>query len=67
MLTAVGPCAAFPSTTLQALVDPVWTVPKTQLPDARVLAFRHPGFGWMAFLFPQQEADHVAAELTRTR
>ena len=49
---------------LEAIVDPRWRVPKP-IEQGRVLALRHPGLGWLSFVFPDKEARAIAAWLTK--
>jgi hypothetical protein len=50
-------------TKLAALVDPGWHFPGDVHPEGKVLALRHPGFGWLSFLFPYAEARAIAQML----
>ena len=49
---------------LEAIVDPRWRVPKP-IEQGRVLALRHPGLGWLSFVFPDKEARAIAEWLTK--
>lgn len=50
------------NTRLKALLDPIWrTSPDNS--QGRVLALRHPGLGWTAFVFPPAEAERIAGYL----
>ena len=49
---------------LEAIVDPRWRVPKP-IEQGRVLALRHPGVGWLSFVFPDKEARAIAEWLTK--
>jgi hypothetical protein len=49
---------------LEAIVDPRWRVPKP-IEQGRVLALRHPGLGWLSFVFPDKEARAIAEGLTK--
>jgi hypothetical protein len=44
---------------LDAIIDPVWKTQPNRYPEGRLLALRHPGFGWLSFLFPDKEAVSV--------
>jgi hypothetical protein len=44
--------------------DPVWQPLKHRVLGGRLLALRHPGLGWLHFVFPEEEARKVAAALT---
>jgi hypothetical protein len=39
------------------IVDPLWQL--NPIIDQKVLFLRHPGFGWLSFLFPLQEAKKL--------
>lgn len=52
-------------TSIEAMLDPVWQVDGQKLPEGRVLALRHPGFGWLTFVIPDHEAKSIADWLTR--
>ncbi len=54
-----------PGSRLEALVDPVWRIPGQPSEHGRVLALRHPGLGWLSFVFPEKEAAAIAEWLTR--
>ena len=48
---------------VQAVVDPAWTAPAYRAPQGRVLILKHPGLGWIHFIFPEERAAQVAAVL----
>lgn len=48
---------------VQAVVDPAWVAPAYRAPQGRVLIVRHPGLGWIHFIFPDERADQVAKVL----
>ncbi len=52
-----------PGTRTAALVDPVWRIPKRLQDGDRALYLRHPGLGWLAFLFPEHEAEAISRQL----
>jgi hypothetical protein len=54
-----------PGARLEALIDPAWGTPKYQLPEGRILSFRHPGLGWLTFVLPDEEATAIAEWLTK--
>ena len=41
---------------VQAVVSPIWASPDGAVPGGRALAIRHPGLGWLHFIF---RADHA--------
>ena len=43
-----------------AVVDPAWVAPAYKAPQGRVLILRHPGLGWIHFIFPEDKADQVS-------
>ena len=45
---------------VQAVVDPAWRAPAYKAPQGRVLILRHPGLGWIHFIFPEDKADRVS-------
>lgn len=56
-----GSIAAEPAEgVVQAVVDPEWRAPAYKAPQGRVLVLRHPGFGWIHFIFPEDKADRVS-------
>lgn len=54
-----------PGSRVVSFVDPGWSKPGRHPPEGKALAFRHPGFGWVSFFFPQQKAEAIAAELMK--
>lgn len=50
---------------IPAILDPIWVGAVETIPDGRPFYFRHPGFGWLGFVFPEEEAFKIAAWLTR--
>jgi hypothetical protein len=48
-----------------AVADPIWRIPNYREPQGRPLFLRHPGIGWMSFVFPDEEAKSVAEWLTK--
>jgi hypothetical protein len=54
-----------PHMRMPQIEDPVWRAPAGRVNGCRVLALRHPAFGWTAFLFPEHEARAIADWLTR--
>ena len=48
---------------VQAVVDPAWVAPAYRAPQGRVLIVRHPGLGWIHFIFPEARADQVSKVL----
>ncbi len=43
-----------------AVQSPKWHVPPTKLPSGYAFDVRHPGYGWMRFVFPDNEAAQIA-------
>jgi hypothetical protein len=41
-----------PGSRLDSIIGPAWRA--TDTPDGPVLAFRHPGLGWLGFLLPAE-------------
>lgn len=56
-----------PGSRLTAVVDPVWRIPGCRTEFGRPMALRHPGFGWLSFVFPDKEAASIAECLTKDR
>ena len=55
-----------PGARLEAEIDPAWRSPKKwsgEGAEGKLLALRHPGLGWLAFVFPEQEAQRIAEYL----
>ena len=48
---------------VQAVVDPAWAVPAVKAPQGRVLVVKHPGLGWMHFIFPEERAEQISKAL----
>jgi hypothetical protein len=48
---------------LTTVIDPVWRGPREESPAGKRLAFRHPGLGWLSFLFATSEATAIAKYL----
>jgi hypothetical protein len=46
-----------------AVEDPVWRYASIPGRSEKTLALRHPGLGWIAFLFPDPEARSIAKYL----
>ena len=53
-----------PGARFTALVDPIWRVPEDHNAEGRLLILRHPGLGWLAFCFPEHEAQNLCQWLT---
>ena len=45
---------------VQAVVDPAWRSPAYKAPQGRVLILKHPGLGWIHFIFPEDKAELVS-------
>jgi len=45
------------------IVDPMWVVPSHPAAQEKVLFLRHPGLGWLSFLFPQAECRKLGMAL----
>lgn len=59
-----GAVAAEPAEGMvQAVVDPPWVAPAYKAPQGRVLIVRHPGLGWIHFIFPEARAEQVSKVL----
>jgi hypothetical protein len=58
-----------PGSRLGVTIDPVWTTADDDPPvtggNGKVLALRDPGYGWLAFFFPDKEAAAIAGWLTK--
>jgi hypothetical protein len=54
-----------PGSRLQGIYDPAWRVPSDSHPAGRIIAFRHPGLGWLSFVLPENEAAAIADWLTK--
>jgi hypothetical protein len=53
------------STIPQGFSDPVWASVSHEMAPERILPIRHPGIGWISFLFSPPEAGSLAAYLTK--
>lgn len=52
---------------VEAIANPAWRLDQTEI--GPILALRHPGLGWLGFVFPPHEAKHIGEvllELSRT-
>jgi len=54
-----------PGSRLDAIADPAWRISERRTSLGRLLAIRHPGFGWLAFMIPEAEAAAIAEWLTK--
>ncbi|MGJ4893809.1 hypothetical protein ACQR2B_06445 [Bradyrhizobium oligotrophicum] len=54
-----------PKSLLHAIVDPGWMIDGAKHEGRRLLAMRHPGLGWIAFLIPDGEATKMAEWLSK--
>ena len=52
-----------PGSRMVTLVDPAWQYPRSPHESGKVLSLRHPGLGWLTFLFPWKEAVALAQYL----
>ena len=60
-----GSIAAEPAEgVVRAAVDPQWRSPPYRAPQGRVLILKHPGLGWLHFIFPEEQAAKVAQLLS---
>lgn len=50
---------------VEAQIDPVWRL--THSADGPLLHLRHPGIGWLTFLFPEKEAEAIGRHLLAGR
>jgi hypothetical protein len=48
-----------------AVQSPKWHVPPTKLASGYALDVRHPGYGWMRFVFSDNDAAQIADHLRR--
>ncbi len=53
-----------PEASLEPVIDPVWEIPEEREPDGVLLALQHPGFGWLSFIFPDNEATSIGGVLS---
>ena len=60
MITPGAVAAAPAEGVVQAVVDPAWIAPPFKAPQGRVLILKHPGLGWIHFIFPEARADQVS-------
>ena len=58
------PLTIDPGSRMLALVDPVWRHPHRTSPEGKALSLRHPGLGWLTFVFPDLEAEAIARYLS---
>ena len=49
----------------KALRDPRWRIERDEVTTDFTVLLRHPGFGWIAFVFPAQTAEKIARFLLR--
>jgi hypothetical protein len=62
----VQPVASNPDEeTTEPVIDPAWETPEVRYQEGRLLSIRDPGLGWLAYIFPDQEAADIAAWLTK--
>jgi hypothetical protein len=54
-----------PDEASEPVIDPAWQTPEVRYQEGRMLSIRDPGFGWLSYIFPDQEAADVAAWLTK--
>ena len=57
-----------PGSRFETLIHPKWFIPPPEddPPEGRVMLVRHPGLGWLAFVFPHTEAAKIAEWLTKS-
>ena len=60
MVTPGAVAAAPAEGVVTAVVDPAWVAPAYRAPQGRVLILKHPGLGWIHFIFPEDKADQVS-------
>jgi hypothetical protein len=53
-----------PGSRIDALIEPSFRIEGELWNGRRILAFRHPGFGWLGFALDQKHADEIAYWLT---
>ena len=56
-----------PGTKLLGIVDPSWNAPWPPLTEGRALILRHPGHGWLSFVFSDHQARAICQWLTKDR
>jgi hypothetical protein len=54
-----------PGYRVTAMVDPTWRMPNHRIQQGRILHVRHPGMGWLTFVFPEKQAAQIAEWLTK--
>jgi hypothetical protein len=52
------------SGSFQSIVDPLWNALASPLLPGKIVAVRHPGYGWVGFQFPSDEAAKLGAFLS---
>ena len=45
--------------------DPVWSIPDYREASGRPLFLRHPGFGWMLYVLPDESAEGIVEWLSK--
>ncbi len=50
---------------VSAVVSPIWASPDGAVPGGRALAIRHPGLGWLHFIFRGDHALDLANAMSR--
>ena len=50
---------------VSAVVSPIWASPDGAVPGGRALAIRHPGLGWLHFIFRGDHAIDLANAMSR--
>lgn len=63
-LRDVVPFDVDPGTRIDAIADPRWVYFRNGSAQGKVVAFRHPGYGWLPFFLPNAEAIKLADFLT---
>jgi hypothetical protein len=61
-MTDIVPFNLDPGSRFRSVRNPSWRL-RPQRDASRALFVRHPGFGWMAFRFPDEEAERLSAGL----
>lgn len=59
------PASLDPGSRIQSIADPAWQTPRSQPPTGFALALRHPGLGWISFLFPAGSAQGLMESISR--
>jgi hypothetical protein len=49
---------------VEAVLGPSWRIAPAPNPDTRFLVLRHPGHGWLGYLFPAPIAEEIGQWLT---